>query len=112
MIVSERNGYTPARMVPGDRPLLSAAPSARSAAAPVSIPAPEQLKQAAQMINKALETFSRNVQFSVDESTGKAVVKVMDMETGELIRQMPSQEALDIARALDRLQGLLIRQRA
>jgi flagellar protein FlaG len=113
MIIAESNGFTPARVAPDDRPTPPpASPSAAAAPAPVSVPAPELMKQTAQLINKALQTFSRNIQFSVDESTGKSVVKVVDMETGDLIRQMPSQEALDIARALDRLQGMLIRQKA
>ncbi len=48
----------------------------------------------------------------MDDSTGKTVIKVVDSSTNELIRQIPSEEMLEIARALDRLQGLLIRQKA
>ena len=65
------------------------------------------------MISKAIQTFSRNLEFSVDEAAvGKTVVKVVDRETGDMIRQIPSEEALAIAKALDQLQGLLIRQKA
>jgi flagellar protein FlaG len=59
-----------------------------------------------------MQSYARNLQFSVDGSSGKTVVRVVDMETGNVIRQIPSQEALDIARAVDRLQGLLLRQQA
>ena len=65
-----------------------------------------------QLINKTIQTLSRNLEFSIDHSSGKTIVRVTDMESGALIRQMPSQDALDIARALDRWQGLLIRQKA
>ena len=40
------------------------------------------------------------------------MVKVIDRETEDIIRQIPSQEMLDLAKALDKLQGLLIRQKA
>lgn len=50
--------------------------------------------------------------FSIDDTTEKPVVRVTDASTGELIRQMPSEEALAIARSLDKLQGLLIKQEA
>ena len=48
----------------------------------------------------------------MDDSTGKTVIKVVDSSTHELIRQIPSEEMLEIARALDRLQGLLVHQKA
>lgn len=55
---------------------------------------------------------SNNLDFSIDDSTGKTVVRVTDRETGEMIRQIPSQEMLDIARSMDRLQGILVQQKA
>lgn len=90
----------------------SAAPvasDAKTASAPVST---EQVKQAAAAINTAIQSLSRGLQFSVDEDTHKTVVRVVDTQTNEVIRQMPSEEALAIAKALDKLQGLLLRQKA
>lgn len=114
MIIPQSNGFSPARrVVPDERPPPSAPSPVEAASAPVSVPAPAQVQQAVQMINKAIQTFSRNLEFSVDDAAvGKTVVKVVDKETGDMIRQIPSQETLDIARALDRLQGLLIRRQA
>jgi flagellar protein FlaG len=37
---------------------------------------------------------------------------VVDTESGELIRQIPAQEIIEIAKALDKLQGMIIRQKA
>jgi flagellar protein FlaG len=114
MIIAQSNGLASPKGAPDERPLPPPAAAAMVAPkAAVSIPAPEQLQQAVQMISKAIQTFSRNLEFSVDDSAvGKTVVKVVDKETGDLIRQIPSQEALDIARVLDRLRGLLIRREA
>jgi flagellar protein FlaG len=52
------------------------------------------------------------VEFSVDEQSGRTIVRVVDRNTKEIIRQMPSQETLEIAQALDKAQGVLIRQKA
>lgn len=70
------------------------------------------IKKAAAEINKVLERFDNNLQFSVDEATKTNVVKVVNTATQEVIRQMPSEEMLAIAQALDKLQGLLISEKA
>ncbi|HEX7633662.1 MAG TPA: flagellar protein FlaG, partial [Noviherbaspirillum sp.] len=44
--------------------------------------------------------------------TDRPVVKVVDQQTKTVIRQIPTEETLEIAKALDRVQGLLIRQKA
>jgi len=54
----------------------------------------------------------RNLSFSVDETTGYHVVRVMNPDTGELIRQLPSEELLKISREFERLNNALISQRA
>ncbi len=72
----------------------------------------QDVDQAAQKINEALQTVSQKLEFSVDKDTEAVVVKVMDKETGEVIRQIPSEELLKIAKALDKLQGLLVKDQA
>ena len=72
----------------------------------------DTVKSAAQQINKVLQQFDRNLQFSVDSDTGINVVKVIDTQSKDVIRQMPTQEMLAIAKALDKLQGLIIRAKA
>ncbi|MDQ9170809.1 flagellar protein FlaG [Oxalobacteraceae bacterium R-40] len=72
----------------------------------------EQINQALESINKTMQSLSADLEFVVDAETGRSVVKVTDKQTGEIIRQMPSKEALEIAQALDKVQGLLIRQKA
>ena len=43
---------------------------------------------------------------------GTTIVRVTDTSTGQLIRQMPSAEMIEIAKALDQFQGMLIRRKA
>lgn len=105
----------------GNRPVATAA--AQAPAAPVvmpgkailataSIPNAEQVKTAVEHINKFVQTMSSDLKFTVDEETGIQVVKVVDTKTKEVIRQIPSEETLAIAQVLDRLQGLILHQKA
>lgn len=50
--------------------------------------------------------------FSVDDVSGTQVVTIVDTQSNEVVRQFPSKEAIAIARALDKLQGLLIKDKA
>lgn len=73
----------------------------------------EQINAAVSNINQAMRLSNRNLQFSVDPDTKLSVVKLTDTETGEVIRQFPSEEALAIAHSIDQFQkGLLLRQQA
>jgi flagellar protein FlaG len=73
---------------------------------------PSSLKQATEKLNQAMRMMASNLQFTVDEETGIDVVKVVDTDTKEVIRQFPSEEVLAIAKAFDQLQGLLVRDKA
>ena len=73
----------------------------------------EQVKNAVSNINKALKQSNKNLEFSVDESTKKQMFKLKDVETGDVIRQYPTEEMLAISRAIDQVQqGLLLKQEA
>ncbi len=49
-------------------------------------------------LNDAILGVRRELRFSIDEDSGRAVVQVMDSETGEMIRQLPSEEILAVSR--------------
>ena len=70
------------------------------------------VEQAAEKIKNAVSNLAQNLQFSIDEDTGKTVIKIMDSQTQEIIRQIPSQEAISIAKTLDKVQGLLLSDQA
>ncbi|HCY64611.1 MAG TPA: hypothetical protein DHV59_17665 [Oxalobacteraceae bacterium] len=79
---------------------------------PASTTSPDQVKQALKDINTAMQSLSSNLEFSLDEESDQAIIKVVDSQTGDVIRQIPSKEALEISKALDKVQGLLVRQQA
>ncbi|MCG7371259.1 MULTISPECIES: flagellar protein FlaG [Pseudomonas] len=60
----------------------------------------ETLEQAVKSIQEFVDSVQRNLEFSIDDSTGAVVVKVIAKASGELIRQLPSEEALKLAQSL------------
>lgn len=67
----------------------------------------EKLKSAVQDIEKFVQSVKRNLEFSIDEESGKVIVKVIASDTGEVVRQLPSAEALKIADNLQNAHSLL-----
>ncbi|MFK3796095.1 MULTISPECIES: flagellar protein FlaG [unclassified Pseudomonas] len=67
----------------------------------------QQLQAAVQEMEKFFQSVRRNLEFSIDEGSGQVVVKVIATETGEVVRQLPSAEALKIADSLKNANSLL-----
>ncbi len=65
----------------------------------------DELKSAVIELNKAVQNLQRNLEFSVDDITGQTVVRVVDKETDEVIRQMPSEEVLKLAQHMQEQQS-------
>lgn len=72
----------------------------------------DQLLEAVAQLNDFVKNSPSDLQFSVDKESGMRIIKVVDAETKEVIRQIPAEEIVEIAKAISRLQGLLIRQTA
>ena len=68
--------------------------------------------KAAADLQSFVQSMGRNLSFSVDETTGYHVVRVVNPNTGELVRQLPSEELLKISRDFQRLNNALVSQRA
>ena len=63
-------------------------------------------------LNEAMVSRNQAVVFSRDEATGKDVLRVNNKSTGELIRQIPNDEALKVTQSIDKMIGLIFNQRA
>ena len=59
-----------------------------------------------------MQDLQRNLDFSVDDSSGQVVVKVMDGESGKLIRQIPSEDLLRLSERLEDMRSLLFKAEA
>jgi len=68
----------------------------------------ENLQAAARTIDTFVRDMGRSLDFRVDSSSGKQIVRVSNPQTGEVVRQIPNEEAVQIARSLNYLQSVLV----
>jgi flagellar protein FlaG len=76
------------------------------------IPVPADVQKIQQAAQQIAQPVVPALEFSTDADTGRTVVKIMDSATGEVVRQIPMEEMLALAKSLDRLQGLLFHTKA
>jgi flagellar protein FlaG len=88
---------------PRPAPILGASPPAaavdEAARRDPEPPAPAQLERLASDLAK-LTPPNASVRFRVDPDVDRVVISVVDADTGDVLRQIPSEEALAIARSL------------
>lgn len=94
----------------GDAP--GSGSSSVAASAPASRPSGSELADAVQSGNKALQVHSNALEFQVDDKSHQSLVKVVDTQTQQVIRQIPSEEFLRIAQGIDDYQAHLIHEKA
>jgi flagellar protein FlaG len=68
----------------------------------------EDFRESVNDANERLIQQGRAINISVDRETNIVVVSVSDSESGEKIRQIPPEEALNVTRNIDRLTGILV----
>lgn len=62
-------------------------------------------------INSYMQNMNRSLQFSVDDKSGDTIIRVIDSETDELIRQIPAEELLVVRSSLEEYRGMLLEMR-
>ena len=90
-----------------DQIAVSVVRQAADVKAEIAKPSNDQLKQSVDDINKVLASSSISVQFQVDPDYKDLIVKIVDQDSGKLIRQMPTEDVVRISKAMDNLKGLL-----
>lgn len=89
-----------------ERPPSAAAPP--PVAPPALQPSAPQVDAAIEAANRSMQAVATNLKFEKDNTSGKIVVRVIDSETQQVLRQMPSEEMLSMSKALDSLKGLMV----
>ena len=84
----------------------------REAAAPVPPVDAKMLEKAVKDLSQGVQNLQRSLQFSIDESSGRTVIKVVDKDTKEVIRQIPEQQVLELAARLDKSAGVFVQDEA
>lgn len=68
----------------------------------------EQLEKVAQKLQDFVGEMNKGLEFSVDKDSGRDVIKVIDKNSGDLIKQYPTEEVLDLVAKLSEATGNFI----
>lgn len=107
--VVQQKASEPGASQAGDEPVLS---KPASAAEGENATSREQIEEAVASIQDFVQSVRRSINFSVEETSGRVVVKVTDAGSGDVIRQIPSEEALQLAENLSEVRSLLFKAEA
>ncbi|THJ20887.1 MAG: flagellar protein FlaG [Nitrospira sp. CG24E] len=80
--------------------------------APPTAATKEQVEQAASRVKDVLRGSTSRLEIEIDPDLHRAVIKILNGESGEIIRQIPAQELLDLAKSIDESKGFLVSERA
>jgi flagellar protein FlaG len=96
----------------GDTQKNSGADSATADASHENATDQQPLDKALEKINKRMEAWSTQATFSIDPDTHRVVVSIKDSKTGDVIRTIPSETVLRIAKMITEMQGTAIKTSA
>jgi flagellar protein FlaG len=88
-----------------DRPAVLVADTAK-------VPPVDMIRRAAEQISSYLANAGRELSVSVNTDNGQPIVRVVNPVSGELVRQIPGDEAIRIAKVIDFMQSMLVNQHA
>lgn len=69
-----------------------------------------ELEAVIERLNEALNNRNQSISFQVDSSTGLDIIRVINQNTGELIRQLPSPQFLAAIENMDTMLGLIFNE--
>ena len=115
MLIRPLDGFTPSSapvregvVVPG----AAAAPEVQAMLPEQPPTPPPPMRDLVATANRAIRHMTQAVEFEVDQQTHATVIKLVDTQDRRVLRQVPSEEMLEIARALERMQAMLVRGKA
>ncbi len=96
-----------------NRPAVNGAkPEAGQTVARIPLATRESVTLAVDKVREFVQVVRRDLEFSVDEATGRTIITVLDSESGEVVRQIPPEEIMTIAENLEEVQGILFQGQA
>ncbi len=70
------------------------------------------IEQAVKDINEFFQNVRRTLEFKIDQDSGRMVIQIKDSKTQQIIRQIPEEYVLKIAKQLGEVKGLLFEEKA
>jgi flagellar protein FlaG len=71
----------------------------------------DEIEQIVSELNNFIQIFNTKIAFEIDKETRKTVLKIIDAQSNEIIRQIPPEELLAISKRISELLGLIINAR-
>ena len=71
----------------------------------------EEIEGIIKELNQFIQIFNTKIAFEIDKETKKTILRIVDVETNEVIRQIPPEELLKISRRISELLGLIINEK-
>lgn len=112
MSIKLNASYPTSQAQAGSAPTAQASPAVKTEPASSEEPQRVALEKAVTDIREFVQASQRNLDFSIDDATGIVVVKVIATDSGEVIRQLPSETALKLAQNLSDASSLLFNTKA
>ncbi|MBP9212423.1 MAG: flagellar protein FlaG [Bacteroidetes bacterium] len=95
-------------ITPADRPVNATAPAEEVTAKNKRMREEnKRTRELAAELNQMMESSNTKLTFVVDQQLKKAIIKVVDAETNKVIRQIPSEDSVRVAKKVSRLMGIL-----
>lgn len=82
--------------------------SDQSMVAPEQPPSKDQLEKAVKGINDFIESSNTHIQFKLHEKLNEYYVTIVDDQTNEVVREIPSKKVLDVYAAMTEFIGLIV----
>ncbi|MGZ8237284.1 MAG: flagellar protein FlaG [Methylobacter sp.] len=101
-VVSDNANVKSAAVAVSDEGIKTQAAASKADAQETSL---ELVKTAATKGNSILQEINRNLEFQVDDSTQKVVVKIVDSKSGDVVRQIPTEEMLAFIKRMQEMEG-------
>ena len=70
----------------------------------------QSIKQAIDNLNQQLKDNGRNLSFQMDETINRPIITVRNLQTGEVVRQIPNEEVVRMAHSIEEGKGLLFNE--
>ena len=71
----------------------------------------ESFRESVEAANERLASRGTSISMAIDKATDTVIVQIKDQQSGDTVRQIPSQQALQISRNIERLTGIMIDQK-
>ena len=72
----------------------------------------KNLQEAIERLNEQMKSHGRQLNFSIDKAIDRTVIQVKNVETGEVIRQIPDETLLRVAHNIEQVKGMLLDEKS